>query len=165
MTNTELIREEIERRLALYKGLSEYTVNPNRIDELEQLLDFINSLPKASGDSINSNDLEEAAEEYAKDETMAGLAERAFKDGAKWQREQLRDLCYQCEKNGETIYYNGMKHAVEQMKKEALELTVYLDDDGYPCIPEIVLFDFDKNQPTAKEGDKIKVYIFRDNKE
>lgn len=46
MTNTELIRTEIERRLKLYKGLTEYTVNPNRIDELEQLLDFINSLPE-----------------------------------------------------------------------------------------------------------------------
>ena len=35
---------EIERRISLYKGLSAYTVNPNRIDEDEQILSFINTL-------------------------------------------------------------------------------------------------------------------------
>ena len=161
-----------------------------REQDIEETLLKRDQVEGPSRDQVDK--LKEAAEEYAKDETMSGLAERAFKDGANWQREQLRDLCYQCEKNGETIYYRGMKHAVEQMEKEnketielaedhamlagmvkkeeeirekALELTVYLDDDGYPCIPEIVLFDFDKNQPAAKEGDKVKVYIFRDNKE
>ena len=56
----------------------------------------------------------------------------------------------------------GMVKKEEEMREKALEVTVYLDDNGYPCIPEIVLFDFDKNQPTAKEGDKKKVYIFKD---
>lgn len=138
--------------------------------------------------------LEEVAEEYARQfgPGAFGSAEYTKQDfiaGAKWQREQLRDLCYQCEKNYDTVFYKGEQHAIKMMEKEnketielaedhamfagmvkkeeemrekALELTVYLDDDGYPCIPEIVLFDFDKNQPTAKEGDKKKVYIFKD---
>lgn len=135
--------------------------------------------------------LEKAAKENAKaikTYWIKTICIENFISGANWQKEQLRDLCYQCEKNGETIYYKGMTYAAKQMEKEykktielaedhamlagmvkqeeemkekALEVTVYLDDDGYPCIPEIVLFDFDKNQPTAKEGDKKKVYIFK----
>jgi len=44
MSNIEKIRAEIERRIALYSSLSEYTVDPNRIDEDEQLLSFIDTL-------------------------------------------------------------------------------------------------------------------------
>lgn len=140
------------------------------------------------------DELEKAAKENAKaikTHWIKAICIENFISGANWQKEQLRDLCYQCEKNGETIYYKGMTYAAKQMEKEykktielaedhamlagmvkqeeemkekALEVTVYPDDDGYPCIPEIVLFDFDKNQSTAKEGDKVKVYIFRDNK-
>ena len=35
---------EIKRRISLYKGLSADTVNPNRIDEDEQVLSFIDTL-------------------------------------------------------------------------------------------------------------------------
>lgn len=36
------------------------------------------------------NELNKAAEEYAQDETMSGLAERAFKAGAEWQYQKDR---------------------------------------------------------------------------
>lgn len=120
---------------------------------------------KENGDSFtNDTDsernqvdkLEKVAEEYAKDETMAGLAERAFKAGANWQKEQDKETIELAEDHAMLA---GMVKKEEEMKEKALELTVYLDDDGYPCIPEIVLFDFDKNQPTAKEGDKVNVCI------
>lgn len=38
-----------------------------------------------------NEELNKAAEEYAQDETMSGLAERAFKAGAKWQRERMME--------------------------------------------------------------------------
>ena len=41
---------------------------------------------------MKANELNKAAEEYAQDEMMSGLAERAFKAGAEWQRKDLIPL-------------------------------------------------------------------------
>lgn len=38
---------------------------------------------------MNNEELNKIAEEYASEALMPGLAERAFKAGAKWQREQM----------------------------------------------------------------------------
>ena len=38
---------------------------------------------------MNNEELNKAAEEYADNEMMSGLAERAFKAGAEWMREQM----------------------------------------------------------------------------
>lgn len=53
-------------------------------------------------DEKPSEDLEEAAEEYADGEMMSGLAERAFVDGAKWQKEQMMKEAVE----GEIGYWN-----------------------------------------------------------
>lgn len=53
------VRAEIERRIALYSGLSEETVNPNRIDEDRQILSFINTLQKEPTTSVWHNITEE----------------------------------------------------------------------------------------------------------
>lgn len=39
---------------------------------------------------MKANELNKAAEEYAQDETMSGLAERAFKAGAEWRENQMK---------------------------------------------------------------------------
>lgn len=85
--------------------------------------------------------------------------------GANWQKEQDHDACYQCEKNYDNVFYKGEQHAIAQMKEDAIERTVKEDAGGYPYIDETELYDYEKDEPTAKKGDKIKVYIFKDNKE
>lgn len=49
----------------------------------------------------------------------------------------------------------------EWLLEGAFECTVYEDAGGYPYINEIELYDYDKDRPIAKKGDKIKVLIFR----
>ena len=107
------------------------------------------------------NELKKAAEEYAKDETMAGLAERAFKAGANWQREQFHDACHQCEKAYDNVFFRGEQHAIKMLKEEAIEgkcvnvgnAGAVIDTD-YGCLflpPE-----------SFKVDDVVKIYIFKD---
>lgn len=53
---------------------------------MESVLAFIDSLPEETDDG-----LEEAAKKYAENEMMDGLAERAFTDGAKWQKRKMME--------------------------------------------------------------------------
>ena len=71
--------------------------------------------------------LEEAAEEYASDEMMSGLAERAFKDGARWQAEFDGKSIYKAIKQS---YRAGRDFEKEQMMKEAVEGWVARDKNG-----------------------------------
>ena len=59
-----------------------------------------------------ANELNKAAEEYAQNETMSGLAERAFKAGAKWQREQ-----YECIPT-EEAYMRGFAQGAKEERKD-----------------------------------------------
>ena len=59
----ELIRGEIERRIKLYEGLSEETVNPNRTDEDRQILSFIDSMSDNTVTSVWHNNSEEPEED------------------------------------------------------------------------------------------------------
>ena len=89
-----------------------------------------------------SEDLEEVATKYGTDE-FPSLCSRckhipidAFKDGAKWQK--------------------------EQMMANAVEVTVRIDAGGYPYTPEIELYDYDKDVSLAKEGDRYKVILIKE---
>lgn len=94
MSNIEKIRQEIERRKKVYltkNGFPTGTFEAIKIETYEGLLAFINSLP----DEKPSEDLEEAAKEYATDtlpfgdETFVDSgAYRDFIAGAEWQRKQ-----------------------------------------------------------------------------
>ena len=50
----------------------------------------------------------------------------------------------------------------EWVLKDAIECTVHEDAGGYPYIPNIELYDYEKDRPTAKKGDKIKILIIKD---
>ena len=54
------LRQEIERRIALYSGWSNETVHPTRIDEDKQLLSFLDTL---SEEPVNE-DLEKEIQKY-----------------------------------------------------------------------------------------------------
>ncbi|UKK52118.1 hypothetical protein L6472_05940 [Prevotella sp. E13-17] len=94
-----------------------------------------------------SEDLEEAAKHYLYsnilyDDVYVGNPTdkdcvEMFKAGAKWQKEQLM--------------------------KDATEVTVHVDAGNYPYIPQTELYDYDKDIPLAKEGDKYKVILIKEN--
>ena len=50
----------------------------------------------------------------------------------------------------------------EQMMANATEVTVHIDAGGYPYIPQVELYDYDKDIPLAKEGDKYKVVFIEE---
>jgi len=84
-----------------------------------------------------SEDLKEAAQKYA-DLRMSnyGIAFYAFMSGAKWQETKLM--------------------------KDATEVTVHIEAGNYPYIPQMELYDYDKDVPLAKEGDKYKVILIKE---
>jgi len=87
-----------------------------------------------------SEDLEEAAEKYAQEahshpvDRNVGKAD--FIAGAKWQKAKLM--------------------------ANATDVTVHIDAGKYPYIPQMELYDYDKDMPLAKEGNKYKVLLIKE---
>lgn len=50
----------------------------------------------------------------------------------------------------------------EQMLAKAVDVEVKVDAGGYPYIPQMELYDYDKDIPLAKEGDKYKVILIKE---
>ena len=60
-------------------------------------------------------------------------------------------------------YYWGVKAGAQWQKEKilnnAIEREVKVDAGGYPYIDVTELYDYDKDKPLAKEGDKVKLII------
>ena len=56
----------------------------------------------------------------------------------------------------------GMRLREQQMMAKAVDVEVKMDAGGYPYIPQMELYDYDKDEPLAKEGDKYKVVFKED---
>lgn len=50
----------------------------------------------------------------------------------------------------------------QQMIAKAVDVTVHIDNGNYPYIPQIELYDYDKDIPLAREGDKYKVILIKE---
>lgn len=87
-----------------------------------------------------SEDLEEEALVYiiTEDGKLVIDSEKvnAFKAGAKWQ--------------------------ITKLMKDATEVIVHIEAGNYPYIPQMELYDYDKDVPLAKEGDKYKVVLIKE---
>ena len=59
-----------------------------------------------------------------------------------------------------------IEHAKQEMKQQmmkgATDVIVHIDAGGYPYIPQMELYDYDKDEPLAKEGDKYKVVLIKE---
>ena len=60
------------------------------------------------------------------------------------------------------IYKHGFEDCKEQLMAKAVDATVHIDAGNYPYIPQIELYDYDKDIPLAKEGDKYKVILIKE---
>ena len=65
-------------------------------------------------------------------------------------------------------WYDGYRTALlaisdyeQQLMAKAVDSTVHIDAGGYPYIPQMELYDYDKDIPLAKEGDKYKVVLIK----
>ena len=54
------------------------------------------------------------------------------------------------------------REAKQQLMAKAVDATVHIDAGGYPYIPQMELYDYDKDIPLAKEGDKYKVILIKE---
>lgn len=89
---------------------------------------------------------------------------------AGWQKEQFeKDYTNLC--NGiatakglavSMAYDKGVADAKEQMMAKAVDIEVKVDAGGYPYIPQIELYDYCEDIPLAKEGDKYKVILIKE---
>ena len=165
------IREEVERlKSQLLRGACSSQIAMETMCKEEAYNEVLSILDTMQEEPV-SEDLKEAAQKYA-DLRMSnyGIAFYAFMSGAKWQKEQFEkdcaDLC-----NGiatakgfavAMAYDKGMADAKEQMMAKAIDVEVKVDAGGYPYIPQMELYDYDKDIPLAKEGDKYKVVLIKD---
>ena len=109
-------------------------------DGLSMLENFIDTFDTKEVEEP-SKDLEEAADNYVGhapeiDEVLSCFTKRnAFIAGAQWQKERILNV--------------------------ATEREVKVDVGGYPYVDFTELYDFDKDIPLAKEGDKVKLVIVK----
>ena len=124
-----------------------------------------------------SEDLEEASKEWLRpqlDKSYADYGETkmmelthfdgyamldAIEFGAKWQEKKDQSTIELAEDHAMLA---GMEKMEQQMMTKATEVTVHIDAGGYPYIPEIELYDYDKDIPLAKEGDRYKVVLIKE---
>lgn len=56
----------------------------------------------------------------------------------------------------------GMRLQRENMMKDAVDAVAHIEAGNYPYIPQLELYDYDKDIPLAKEGDKYKVVLIKE---
>ena len=150
-------------------------------------------LAEMRGEEPISEELECASEKYAcrfsSSKYGHDKVKNTFIAGAKWQEQQFeKERLKHCDaltkeqaqiesdfvtqhikENNRTptfidaIEY-GMKKQKEQMMAKAIDVEVHVDAGGYSYIPQIELYDYDKDVPLAKEGDNVKVIVIKEEK-
>lgn len=134
-----------------------------RVSKWQQNQDVKNKLPKVT----DRTELDEYAYQCAYDISNDWLREKptwkdvedACKLGAEWQRQKDEHLIWQ---TSTANYEKGIEEGKQQMMKDATEVTVHIDAGGYPYIPQMELYDYDKDIPLAKEGDKYNVILIKE---
>jgi len=124
-----------------------------------------------------SEDLEEASKEWLRpqlDKSYANYGETkmmelthfdgyamldAIEFGAKWQEKEDQSTIELAEDHAMLA---GMEKMKEELMAKAVEVTVHIEAGNYPYIPQIELYDYDKDIPLAKEGDKYKVILIKE---
>lgn len=189
MTDKEKIRNIIELFIA-WNGETECI----DIANLDSAVEFINSSLQeelVSEDLKNAADnaLEGLLDKY--DLVGTGSCLEMFKLGAEWQkkkdaelpkiwpRDTIEEYAYQVAydlsnnwvrdypewKDIETACKLGAEWMRKQMMTNATEVTVHIEAGNYPYIPQMELYDYDNDVPLAKEGDKYKVVLIKENKD
>ena len=116
-------------------------------EPVEQNLSNVERIGKDWKEEPVSEDLEEACEQ---------LAENARKHKAETSSPFFSQTDYI------QGVMDGAKWQITKLMANATPVTVYIDAGGYPYIPQLELYDYDKDVPLAKEGDKYKVILIKE---
>jgi len=84
---------------------------------------------------------------------------------AKWQKQKDKSKVLtekQSRKICNDAFELGKDAMKQQMMKDAVDATVHFDAGGYPYIPQMELYDYDKDESLAKEGDRVKVVVIKE---
>lgn len=103
-----------------------------------------------------SEELEKAAEEYI-EYTPRYDIEYELEEG----NDPTEIECFTIDE-AIAAFIEGAKWKEKQMMKDATEVTVHIEAGNYPYIPQLELYDYDKDIPLAKEGDKYKVVLIKE---
>lgn len=139
----EQIKAYIEKLLECTDNSSEYM--DGRWDALVRLRDYINGLQEEPV----SEDLEEELNKWRHSHFHGRRDVDA--SGEYLERVSQLDLARH--------FANWQK---QQMMKDSKERVVRVDADGYPYINGVEFWDYDKDVPLAKAGDKVKLIIIKD---
>ena len=132
------------------------------------------------GEEPVSEDLEEAMQHNAPNNI--GIDDllywrNGFIAGAKWQKakdesttEDLGDYINKLSKQFPEVSFAKLSRIAvrvtkwqnERIMKEAVDVEVKVGAGGYPYIPQMELYNYDKDVPLAKEGDKYKVVLIKE---
>jgi hypothetical protein len=149
MTDKEKIREEIEKKLELMQ----YQVHrKDAYKELKGILAYIDEVQKEPV----SKDLEVASKEW--------LSSQLDKSYANYGEAKMMELTHFDGYAMLDAIEFGANWQKQQMMAKAVDATVHIDAGGYPYIPQIELYDYDKDIPLAKEGEKVKVIVIKEDK-
>ena len=142
MTDKEKFKKLKKLANAMYYAAQHLTTDASRLHKaMDEYHKFI--IHEYHKEEPVSDGLEEAAKEHAverfrttRDEFLAEKCKWSFKAGAQWQK--------------------------QQMMAKVIDVEVKVDAGGYPYIPTIELYDYDKDIPLANEGDKYKVVLIKE---
>lgn len=174
---------EIERRIKEVSQIEKASYEIGLFDAYKIVLSFINTLEveEVQEESVDKckgcNNVKGCitcvdGDQWAHyEEPISKELEEASKE---WLRPQLDKsyAAYGETKQMELTHFDGyaMLDAIEfgakwkeqQMMTKAIVREVKVDAGGYPYIDTTELYDYDKDMPLAKEGDKVKVIILND---
>lgn len=184
------VRAEIERRKKLHEkslinpiheGFELQNVIKAKIRELTYLLSFIDSMQKEpkecmfSKDNYTDEDRKVLCED-CKEKCAYAIAD-VISTNAQVKKEPVSDVLegeinrylstWSTSKDNGIVFCEKMaRHFCawqkQQMMAKAVDATVHIDAGGYPYIPQVELYDYEKDIPFAKEGDKYKVILIKE---
>lgn len=117
---------------------------------------FVEDLINLSHSVVKTRDKEEPVSEDLEEELARWMKEHFDKDMSRYSG------CYLTNDSLIELANHFAKWKKEQMMAKAVEVTVHIDAGNYPYIPQIELYDYDKDEPLAKEGDKYKVVLIKE---
>lgn len=101
----------------------------------------------------------ESIEQHLQEPVSEELDEAA-KAFAKVERSDDTEVGYDLNRYCGFVAGAGWK--TEQLMAKAVNVTVHIDAGGYPYIPQMELYNHEKDIPLAKEGDKYKVILIKE---
>ena len=183
MTDKDKLEKLKKLADAMYYAAQQLTTDASRLHKaMEEYHQFI--INEYHKEEPVSEELEKVVEEIV-DPTVLNaygvkeIANRLRRTMIEPVSEELEEACEQIAENArkhkaetsspffsQTDYKQGVidgaKWQKEQLVASGTDVTVHIEAGNYPYIPQIELYDYDKDVPLAKEGDKYNVILIKE---